>query len=127
MSWNIGDTTKYANRATVWKIEKKEKYALVTLGTSRKDVRSETGYSNSNWFSRFVGDAFGKIDEVEKGTRIEILNGFLAQEPYMKDGVKTYPKAPQATIFDFKVISKPSNDGGLDKPPQVEDDEIPWD
>jgi hypothetical protein len=133
MSFNIGSSSKYPNRATVWEIEDHETWANVKISSSRRDKRITEGnqYINTNWFATFVGDAHNKISELKKGMRIEIVSGTVSQEPYMKDGVKTYPKSPKVTIFDFSILSRSEGgNSGFDKAPAVdasEDDQnIPF-
>ena len=132
MALNIGSASKYPNQLTVWEVEDKGSLATGKASSSRKDKRLPEGkqWVNSSWFVKFVGTAYGKIDELSKGTRIEIINGTISQEPYEKDGEKLYPKSPQITVFDFSVLSQ-SEGGkagdGFDKAPAVaNDDDIPF-
>jgi hypothetical protein len=136
MSLNIGSDSKYANRLTVWEIDDKGTFASGKASSSRKDKRLPEGeqWINSSWFCRFVGKAYEKSSELTRGSRIEILSGTIAQEPYEKDGETLYPKSPQITIFDFAIPS-PSEGGvstgrsrtGLDTPPAIDnDDDIPF-
>jgi len=98
MAWNIGEN-KYPQFAVVWEKEDKGKYAIVKLGTSHKDKNTKE-YLNSNWsFVRFVGKAYDGIMDVPDKTRIVIKAGWITQEPYMKDNVKTWPKSPQIVVF----------------------------
>ena len=98
MAWQIGEN-KYPQQAVVWEKEDHNTYAVVKLGTSHKDKKSGD-YLNSNWsFVRFVGKAYDGIMDVPDKTRIVIKAGWITQEPYMKDGVKTWPKSPQITVF----------------------------
>lgn len=131
MALNIGD----GQRVTVWKIEDKGSYALVDFSSSRKDKRlpEDKQWVNSSWgFTRFVGNAYSKIDELSRGTRIELHGAIVSREPYEKDGETLYPKTPQIVVFDFSVLSqgeggtaKPSR--GMGTPPAVEEDEnIPF-
>ena len=91
MAWNIGEN-KYPQYATVWEKEDKGNYAVVKLGTSHKDKKTST-YLNSNWsFVKFVGNAYQGIMDVPDKARIIIKAGWITQEPYMKDNVKTWPK-----------------------------------
>lgn len=126
MAFNIGSSSKYPNQATVWEVEDHETWANVRISSSRRDKRITEGsqYINTNWFASFVGEAHNKIGELGKGTRIEIISGTVSQEPYMKDGVKTYAKAPKVTIFDFSVLSKSEGgNSGFDKAPAVQNDD----
>jgi hypothetical protein len=132
MALNIGSLSKYPNQLTVWEVEDKGSLATGKVSSSRKDKRLPEGkqWINSSWFVKFVGTAYSKIDELSKGTRIEILNGVIAQEPYEKDGEKLYPKSPQITVFDFSVLGQSEGgkvNTGLDRTPAVEnDDDIPF-
>lgn len=123
MSWNIGEH-RYPQVATFWEVrEKKEKYAVVSLSTSRKD--KEGNWYNSGWgFTRFIGAAMNGIDELEPKDRIEILQGSISMEPYMKDGEKVYPKNPQVAVFAWKrYVREEQESGGNDAPPVVEEDD----
>jgi hypothetical protein len=114
---------------TVWEINDKGTWAGGKVSSSRKDKRLPEGkqWVNSGWFVRFVGEAYKKSGELLKGTRIALHGAQIAQEPYMEEGEKKYPKAPQLVIFDYEVIGKLSGDTGLDKPPVVDNDgDIPW-
>jgi hypothetical protein len=97
---NFGRNVKYAQMATVWKIEDKETHAVVSISTSRKDKKTEQ-YVNSNWsFVRFVGNAYNEeLLGLQRGTRIEIHSAAISLEPYLKDGEKAYPKNPQIVVF----------------------------
>ena len=131
MSFNIGSSSKYPNQATIWEIDDKGTFANVKISTSRKDKRLPEGkqWVNTNWFSKFVGDAYSKIDQLAPKVRIEIVSGTIAQESYMdKDGNKAWPKSAQVTIFDFLVLSKSEGGtSGFDKAPAVQDDsDVPF-
>ena len=131
MSLNIGSDSKYPNRVTVWEVTDKGTIATGKISSSRKDKRLPDGkqWVNSSWFCKFVGKAYDKSSELAKGTRIEIVSGTIAQEPYEKDGETLYPKSPQVTIFDFIVPSNSEggSSAGFDASPAVEnDDEIPF-
>ena len=126
MSLNIGSSSKYPNRATVWEIEDRGNFANVKISTSRKDKRITEGspWVNTNWFSKFVGEAYKKIDQISPKTRIEIVSGTISQEGYIdKDGNKAWPKSAQITIFDFSVLSESEGgNSGFDKAPAVSQD-----
>jgi hypothetical protein len=114
--------SEYDQSAFVWEITDKGSYALVKMSTSRKDKESGE-YISSNWsFVRFVGKA-KNITEVEPKTRIVIKSGGISQEPYMKDGEKTYPKNPQIVVFAWDYPEdNPNRNSSMDTPPTVEDD-----
>lgn len=129
MAFNIGSSSKYPNQAVVWEIEDKGNFANIKLSTSRKDKRITEGnqWVNTNWFSKFVGEAYKKIDQLSPKTRIEIISGTVSQESYIdKDGNRAWPKSAQVTIFDFSVLSKSEGGSvGFDKPPAVSDEDDP--
>jgi hypothetical protein len=115
---HIGES-KYPQLATVWEVESKGSYALVKLGTSRKDAKTKE-YVNSNWsFVRFVGSAAEHIGDVEKGKRIVIVSGGISLEPYMKDNVKTWPKSPQIVVFAWDY---PDGEGPVSSNHEDEED-----
>lgn len=109
-------------RVTVWKVEDKQNYALVNFSSSRKDKKTDA-YVNSGWgnYSRFVGEAYKKINLLEPKTRIVLKSAIIAKEPYMKDNVVTYPPNPTITVFNFEVFT-PEEPSRMDEPPMVEDD-----
>lgn len=102
----------------VWEVDKKERECVLTLGTSRKDKRTDE-YLNSNWsFVHFVGDAFEKACHLERGDRITNVRLGLSWEPYEKDGKKVYTKAPRMVVFDFEVADS------VKKKSEKEDDDF---
>jgi CRISPR/Cas system CSM-associated protein Csm4 (group 5 of RAMP superfamily) len=110
-------------RATIWKVENKGNYTLVTLSTSRKD-KTTNEYKNSNWsFVRFVGSAHDKASDLAERDRIVIKGGGISQEAYMKDGVKTYPQRPQIVVFEFEMNENSGGNSPVDTPPETESDE----
>jgi hypothetical protein len=127
--WNIGEN-KYPQYAVVWEIDDKGTYAVVKLGTSRKDKKTDT-YLNSNWsFVRFVGNAYKDIGELKEKDRIVIKSGGISQEPYLdKDGVKKWPKNPGIVVFAWEFPQpsdgSPKRGTNMDTPPVVED-ELPF-
>lgn len=123
MSLNISDT----QRVSVWNVEDKEKFALVQMSSSRKDKQSGE-YKNTSWsYVRFVGAAYNKIatEGLQHGDRIVLKGATIAQEPYFVDGVKTYPKYPQITVFNWEhyVPDGAQTPSGIDTPPQVEEED----
>lgn len=122
MAWNIGEN-KYPQIATLWEVEDKGSYAVGKLGTSRKDKRTDE-YANSNWsFVRFVANAYPAILDVLPKTRIVIKSGQISQEPYMKDGVKTWPKNPNIVVFAFGYQEDNSNSSNNSHEEFVEEEE----
>ena len=125
MAWQIGEN-KYPQQCVVWEKEDHNTYAVVKLGTSHKDKKSGD-YLNSNWsFVRFVGKAYDGIMDVPDKTRIVIKSGWITQEPYMKDGIKTWPKSPQITVFAWATLDGAEQPSKEDEPPVVEESEFPF-
>ena len=128
--WYIGEH-RYSQIATVWEIEDHETYALVKLGTSRKDKRTGE-YANSNWsYVRFVADAYKHISELEPKMRIVIKSGGISREPYVnheiserEDG-RVWPKYENIVVFAWGFYEYEDNQGntGIDTPPVVEEAE----
>jgi hypothetical protein len=122
MALQIGEN-KYPQICTLWEVEDHDTYAVAKLGTSHKDKKTGD-YLNSNWsFVRFVGKAYEGIMDVPLKSRIVIKSGWITQEPYMKDGVKTWPKNPQITVFAWEYPEGTDNSSKMDQPPIVEDDD----
>lgn len=118
MAWHIGEN-QYPQQAVVWEVDDKGSYAIVKLGTSRKDKKSGE-YLNSNWsFVKFVGNAYSGIVDVPAKTRIVIKAGTISQEPYMKNGVKTWPKNPQIVVFAWDYPEENDHSDRMDTPPNV--------
>jgi hypothetical protein len=125
MSFKIGEN-KYPQLAKVWEVEDKGTYAVVSLGTSRKDKKSDS-YKNSNWkFVRFVGNAYEGIMELPLKSTIVIKSGTIDIEEYTdKDGNRAWPKQPKITVFAWEMPEPrdgESGGGSMDTPPVVEDD-----
>ena len=111
---NISNT----QRVRVWKIEKKGKYALVRMSSTRKE-KSTGEYKNSGWsFVRFVGRAFEKIDQLEEKMDIVLKGAVVSLEPYTdKNGDIQYPKNPQIAVFNWEVFEYDDSSSGA---PSVE-------
>jgi hypothetical protein len=122
MSWNIGEH-RYDQLAKVWSIEDKGNYAVVKLGTWRKDKKNGNAYKNSNWgFCRFVATAYDTIDELSEGDIIVIESGTISQEEYQdQNGNRAWPKNPQITIFAWKK-SEPRESNSSSESSYVESD-----
>ena len=123
MSLNIGEN-KYPQQAVVWEVDDKGSYAVVKLGTSRKDKKTGE-YANSNWsFVKFVGNAYSGIVDIPLKSRIIIKAGSISLEPYVKDGVKTWPKNPQIVVFAWETYTPKNEDSGdYGAPVMAPDDE----
>jgi len=119
---NIGES-RYPQVAVLWELEDHDNYAIGKIGTSRKDKASGE-YKNTTWsFVRFVTTAHRDIVDVELKSRFIIKSGGISQEPYMKDGVKTWPKYPQMVIFAIdEFVPNDNNNDRTDSPPEIEED-----
>jgi len=105
MALNIAEN----QRVRIWEVEDRDTYAIVKMGTSRKDKRDDS-YKNSNWgFVRFVGKAYEKILDVEEKQQVWLKGATISLEPYEKDGETLYPKNPQIVVFNF-VVDDPNED-----------------
>lgn len=117
--------------ATIWSIQKEEKYCVVKLSTSRKDKRTDK-YVNSNWsYVKFVGEANQKARNLNEKDKITNIKLAFDNEPYEKDGQKVYPKFPHITFFDFDTVDdgrkpkgKPIIEEGEDNEP--DDGDLPF-
>lgn len=126
MSLNISDT----QRVTVWSVEDKNNFAVVQMSSSRKDKKSGE-WKNTSWsFVRFVGKAYEKINEIglKREDRIVLKGATIAQEPYMSDGEKKYPKMPQITVFNWEPYTPDENyrAENVDVPSTAESEEFPF-
>jgi len=111
--------------ATIWEIEDKDTYAVVKFGTSRKDKRDDS-YKNSSWsYTRWVGEAYRKISDLDLQEKSRVVvKGGISWEPYVDStGERKWAKTPQITIFNVELAEAYGGGGGrMDTPPQVEDD-----
>lgn len=129
MSLNISDT----QRVTIWSVEDHEKFAVVQMSSSRKDKKTDE-WKNTSWsFVRFVGKAYEKIQSegLKREDRIVLKGATIAQEPYMDNGEKKYPKTPQITVFNWEHFvpdGNASSKSNMDTPPVVEEnsEEFPF-
>jgi hypothetical protein len=127
MSLNIAK----GQRVTVWSVEDKGAYSVVSISSSRKDKRDDT-WKNSNWsFVKFVGAAHEKAKELKEKDRIELHGATISREEYTDaNGERAWPKSPQLVIFNWEYYT-PSEAGAknLDKAPDVApeaDDDVPF-
>ena len=81
--------------AKVFRVDVKEKYTSLTIGTS--DKQQDGSYKNSNWNARLVGKA--KDIAVNEGDRIEIKSAKI-ENIYDKENKKNWLNI---IIFDFEV------------------------
>jgi hypothetical protein len=70
MGLNIAET-----RGTIFRPENKGKYVQANFSTGRK--QKDGSYRNSNFVTRFIGDAFVPAQELQEKDRITVTNGFL--------------------------------------------------
>lgn len=101
------------------KLQVSDKIVFAHLSTSRKtgrkQVDAETGEvllakdgsplperRRSSWNARFVGNAFEPSKGLAPGQAINILNGWITNEPFTKKNGST-GDALVATISDFEV------------------------
>lgn len=94
--------------ASLWSVDKQEKYSKAQISTSEKDKNGE--WTNSNWNANFVGTAHTKSLAQEKTKtpkRILITSGTVKTRTYEKDGQKKL--AVDVTVFDFEYVTKESS------------------
>jgi hypothetical protein len=121
---------EYPQYAVIWEIDDRQTYAVVKMGTSRKDKKTDT-YLNSNWsFVKFVGNAYKDIDQLKEKDRIVIKAGGISWEPYVdKEGKKAWAKNPALVVFAWEFPEpsdgSPKRGANMDTPPVVED-ELPF-
>lgn len=119
MSLNISGTKIVRVYDTEIKLQVSDKIVFAHLSTSRKtgkeQVDKETGEvligkdgnplqerRFSSWDARFVGQAFEPSKGLASGAAINILNGWITNEPFKrKDGTTGY--ALTVTISDFEA------------------------
>lgn len=120
-------------RVKIWNIEKKERYALVRMGSSRKE-KASGDYKNSTWsFVRFVGNAFKKIDELSVNDTIVLKGAGISKEPYTDKttGEIKYPQNAQIVVFNWEPFTYEDNEqaSGGDNAPVVassDDEDLPF-
>ena len=64
-----------------------------------------------------------------EGDVIEILNGGISREKYVKDGETLWPKNPQMVVFKFKMYKqngKPVQKEEADLDAAVSDEDLPF-
>lgn len=94
--------------ASLWSVDKQEKYSKTQISTSEKDKNGE--WTNCNWNANFVGTAHTKSLAQEKTKtpkRILITSGTVKTRTYEKDGQKKL--AVDITVFDFEYVTKESS------------------
>lgn len=89
------------NYLTIWEVEDKGNYAVVSVSSSKKNKQSgkfDTDFSSK--YVRFVGDAYNC--RPQKGQRIKIVDCGVSNV-YMKDGQKVYMKNPNYCVFKYEL------------------------
>jgi hypothetical protein len=111
-------------RATVWKVEDKGKFAEVKFSTARKDKESGE-YKNSTWsYAHFVGEAYKKALNLKEKDRIELKGSGMNLEEYKdKEGNRCWPKNPRIVVFNFEMYTP--KDVPQDDNSSPEDEEVP--
>lgn len=112
--------------AKIWKINREEKYADVSLSISRKNKDSgeyETEWSDN--FTRFIGKANDKLKDVKEGDRIKLISTDVTNK-YSKEKNVTYTNYK---VFDFETLSGNTNGNeskGKKTHSVIDDDELPF-
>lgn len=124
MSLNVSGSKYVRVYDTEIKLQISDRIVFARLSTSRKtgnDRVNESGEtlldesgnalperSFSSWNARFVGNSFEPSKGLAAGTSINILNGWIVNEPYKKkDGTTGY--ATYVTITDFELSDSQDN------------------
>lgn len=119
MSLNISGSMYVRVYDTELKLQVSDKIVFARLSTSRKTgndlMDAETGKALtgkdgkplperrfSSWNARFVGNAFEPSKGLAAGQTINIVNGWIVNEPFTKKGGST-GYAQTVTITDFEV------------------------
>lgn len=86
---------------TIWEVEDKSNYAVVSVSSSKKNKNSgvyETDFSCK--YVRFVGEAYNCRPMPNQ--RIKIVDCGVVNA-YMKDGKKEFMKNPTYTVFKYEL------------------------
>lgn len=108
--------------ATYWGTqEEKERYATVKISTG--DKQQDGSYVNTNWFARFVGKAFEKLDQLENKDKIRITG--KVSNPYNKETKKSYLNL---VVFDFEFsdAAKKSTEKNNESEDDDSDEQMPF-
>lgn len=126
MSLNVSGSKFVRVYNTEIKLQVSDKIVFAHLSTSRKSgknrVDTETGevlvdeQGNplperrfSSWSARFVGNAFEPSKGLAAGTAINIINGWITNEPFQnKEGATVY--SPIVTVTEFEVCEVAEGD-----------------
>jgi len=116
MSLNVSGTRFVHVYDTELKLQVSDKIVFARLSTSRKDSKHRQDMTEelqdaadaaperkySSWNARFVGEAFEPAKGLSKGESIDIIKGWIVNEPYEKrDGSKGY--SSYVTISEFAL------------------------
>ena len=82
----------------IWDVKPAEKYVDLRASTSSKNKDGSWGAS-SNWFPRCVGKAAEQAGQFKRGDYVKVKRGYIANEPFEKDGVKK--NVFKMTIIEF--------------------------
>ena len=89
------------NYLTIWEVEDKGNYAVVSVSSSKKNKQSGKYYTDfSSKYVRFVGDAYNC--RPQKGQRIKIVDCGVSNV-YMDNGEKVYMKNPNYCVFKYEL------------------------
>ncbi len=114
--------------ATVWKVDKKEKYIDLQISTSEKNQDGE--FVNSTWFPRVIGHAFNALkDTVKERDRICITKAKLSNERRQTEdgGYKSYFKfiiLEASLVGQNDQTSTPATAGN--KVETSDEEDCPW-
>ena len=97
--------------ATLWSIEKKEKYTKVQMSTSKKDKATGTWETDWKGYANFVGQAHTEVAKFKEKDRVKIEE-FEITNKYDKEKQVTY------TYCSVFKISDP-NGGATQSAPQA--------
>jgi len=114
MSLSIGN--RESKFVTIWESADKGKYVDAKTSTGRKDDRESTGYKNSSWNIRFVGNCVDMAKTLQRNDKIKITNGYV-ENTFDKEANKLWINV---TVFDFEF-----EDGYGGNEVEAEDD-IPY-
>lgn len=113
------------NYLTIWEVEDKGNYAVVSVSSSKKNKQTgkyDTDFSNK--YVRFIGDAYNC--RPQKGQRIKIVDCGVSNV-YMNNGEKVYMKNPNYCVFKYELLD--DNGASSSEPMRLEpvsDDMLPF-
>ena len=110
------------NYLTIWEVEDKGNYAVVSVSSSKKNKQSgkyDTDFSSN--YVRFVGDAYNC--RPQKGQRIKIVECGVSNV-YMKDGQKVYMQNPNYCVFKYELQENNGASANTTPTFEVDNDDI---